>query len=291
MANPTVTKLQQQARIRGRQILQAEKGLLSKATTLQRSLNNYVLNKFLPTLDISNGRISNTTANLRKASNAKGLKAFIKKAVNTVMFQYYDEQFNTLGKSTVNYFTPFEPTKETQRKALERGEVITNGFIDDLFDNNDIAKKIQQSVSNGVTSNQRLVQVKEVLTEQIKGKEGKLGLIASYHNTNGRNQFQSYSRGLDQQFSTALDLNYAIYAGGTVNDTREFCLERNGQVFNRETILEWNTTPAEWQGRKDNNNILIDMGGYNCRHDFDWISYQLAKRINPEIEKSSFDKK
>ena len=49
---------------------------------------------------------------------------------------------------------------------------------------------------------------------------------------------------LTNSLAPHLDLNYAIYAGGTINDTRVFCSERNGQVFNRETILGWNEVPA-----------------------------------------------
>ena len=32
------------------------------------------------------------------------------------------------------------------------------------------------------------------------------------------------------------------------------------------------------------------MGGWNCRHDFDWVSWQLARRVDPNMERSKFDK-
>ena len=131
----------------------------------------------------------------------------------------------------------------------------------------------------------------QLLTEQIKGKNDKFGVIKSYHYQNGYDKMQNYSRQLDTEFSKALKLNYAIYAGGEIQTTRDFCESRNGNVYNRETILSWNNTPATWAGRKPQNDILIDMGGYNCRHDFDWISYALARRIDPNIEKSEFDTK
>ena len=86
-----------------------------------------------------------------------------------------------------------------------------------------------------------------------------------------------------------LNLNYAIYAGGKIKTTREFCLSRSGKVYNRETIEGWNS--QEWQGKIEGGDVLIDAGGYNCRHDYDWISYELAKRINKDIQKSTYDKK
>jgi hypothetical protein len=287
---PTVTELRKKARERAALLRKSEAGLLDKANALQRRLNAYILNYFLPTLEVNdNNTIKNTNANLKKANKAGGLKRFIKNVVNVAMYDYYDQQFKKLTTKTVDYFGPFKPTEAAQKRILNRGETITEGFLNDLFDNNQITTAIQQTIKNGINSNQNKTELKSVLTLQIKGKEGKFGLLENYHYRNGTDELQAYTRTLDEQFSKEAKLNYAIYAGGEIKTTREFCDQRNGKVFNRETILSWNHTPANWSGRKENNNILIDLGGYNCRHNLDWISYELAKRINPNIEKSKFD--
>ncbi len=287
---PTVTELRKKARERAALLRKSEAGLLAKASAMQRRLNAYVLNYFLPSLEINdNNTIKNTNANLKKANKAGGLKRFIKNVVNVSMFDYYDQQFKKLTNKTVDYFTPFNPTEAAQKRILNRGETLTEGFIDDLFDNNQITNAIQQTIKNGINSNQNKTDLTALLTDQIKGKEKKFGLVQSYHYQNGYDEFQAYTRTLDDQFSKASDLNYAIYAGGEIKTTRDFCDQRNGKVFNRETVLSWNTTPADWSGRKEDNNILVDLGGYNCRHNLDWISYELAKRINPNIEKSKYD--
>lgn len=287
---PTVTELRKKARERAALLRKSEKGLLDKANALQRRLNAYILNYFLPTLEVNdNNTIKNTNANLKKANKAGGLKRFIKNVVNVAMYDYYDQQFKKLTTKTVDYFGPFNPTEAAQKRILNRGETITEGFLNDLFDNNQITTAIQQTIKNGINSNQNKTELKSVLTLQIKGKEGKFGLLENYHYRNGTDELQAYTRTLDEQFSLEAKLNYAIYAGGEIKTTREFCDQRNGKVFNRETILNWNHTPSNWSGRKENNNILIDLGGYNCRHNLDWISYELAKRINPNIEKSKYD--
>lgn len=287
---PTVTELQKEARKRGALLRKSESGLMTRASSLQRRLNSYVTSKLLPSLDISNGQIRNTTANLKKINKATGLKKFMREVVNAAMYDYYAKQFSSLDGQTNRYFSPFEPTAAAQKRITDKGEVIVDGFLNSLFDNNDIVRSLQNTLKNGVTTTMQTSELSSLLTEQIKGKEKKFGLIEAYHYKNGRDEFQAYSRTLDDNFSKALKLNYAIYAGGEINTTRDFCDHRNGNVYNRETILSWNHTPATWQGRKENNNILIDMGGYNCRHDFDWISYALARRLNPDIEKSKFDK-
>lgn len=288
MAKPKLTDIRKNARNRSSSLRASESDLLTKAKALQGRLNAYVLNRLLPTLDISNGQVKNTTNNLRKVSTLKSLKIFIKNVVNASMYDYYTKQFNTINQGAKKYYGLFETPKAAEQRILKKGELIVDTFLDSLFDNNEIVKSIQSTLVNGVNTQQRTAQLRTLLTEQIKGKEKKFGLVEAYHYKNGRDEFQAYSRTLDNEYSTTLNLNYAIYAGGEMETTRHFCSERVGNVYNRETILSWNN--QEWQGKKANNNILVDLGGYNCRHDLDFISFALAKRIDPNIEKSKFDK-
>ena len=285
---PTLKELNALARKRSKALREAESGLLEKAGGLENKLLAFVRNTFLPSLDISNNRVSNSIGNLRKVNDSSSLKAFMRKVVNVAMYEYYQSEFNKVTGLTNSYYNTFEPKEAQQKKILERGAVIVDGYLDSVFDNNQIVRSIQGTVRNAVSTNQALSVAGQLLQEQIQGKEDKFGLVKSYHYQNGYDEFQAYSRTLDEDYSKVLELNYAIYAGGEMKTTRDFCTERNGNVYNRETILSWDD--EEWQGKKPNNNILIDLGGYNCRHDLDWISFNLAKRLDPSIEKSTFDK-
>ncbi len=288
---PNITDLRKIARGRSSRLRTAEKGLLSRAATMERKLNAYVLRILLPSMQIRNHKLVNSSVNLKKINKATGLKSFMHEIIDAAMFDYYDKQFSALNTASIEYYSGFAPTEATVNGIINRGKITSDGFIDDLFDNNQIVKQLQDTVRKNIITETSTVDVSQLLTEQIKGKNDKFGVVKSYHYQNGYDQMQNYSRQLDTQFSKALKLNYAIYAGGEIQTTREFCDSRNGNVYNRETILSWNHTPATWAGRKPQNDILIDMGGYNCRHDFDWISYALARRIDPNIEKSEFDTK
>lgn len=289
MKPPKLKDLENKARKRSETLRDSETGLLSTAEKLQRRLNAYILNFLLPGLEYNEqtNTIKNSNANLKKINEAKGLKRFLKNVVNLGFLEYYEKQFNKIDKNTLGYFNLYEPNEATNERILNRGGTVTGGFLDELFDNNQISRSLQNTIRNAILSEQNRTDVKKLLTEQIKGKADKLGILQSYHYENGLNEFQAYSRSLDEQFSKALKLNYAIYAGGEIQTTRVFCDERNGNVYNRETILSWDN--LEWQGKKPDNNILIDLGGYNCRHDLEWISYELAQILNPDIEKSKLD--
>jgi hypothetical protein len=280
--------LRAKSKARAEILRKAEADLIKRATALDARLSKYVLNTLLPTLEINtDGTIKNSLANLQKINTATGLNKFVKDVVNSDLQRYYTDQFSQIEKATGGYYDEFNP-KDTVKGAISaRGNATTGGFMQSLFSNNMIVMSIQQTIRKGINSNQKLVDIKGILDQQIQGKEDKMGLVTSFNYQNGYDDFQAYSRTLDNEFSKALSLNYAIYQGGEIKTTRTFCEDRAGKVFNRETILSWNT--ETWQGMKENNDILIDLGGYNCRHDLDWISYELAKRIDPEIQKSEFD--
>ena len=70
-------------------------------------------------------------------------------------------------------------------------------------------------------------------------------------------------------------------------------IKRHGKLFSREEIEKFGTpqdqyggytnkSEGEFQGKTDPYNPFIDMGGYNCRHQYRWISEDLAKNIEPE---------
>lgn len=291
MALPTVTYLRKIARKRSSILRASESGLLDKTASQERKLNSYVLNTLVPSLEIDSNTntIKNTNVNLKKINKAGGLKRFIKNVINVSLNEYYLNEFSKIGNQTNRYFNNFEPNKTTSDRINNRATTTVDGFIDDLFDNNTVTKAIQSTLRAAITSKQNVSNVKQLLTEQIKGTEEKLGSLSSYHYRNGYNEFQKYARGLDEDFSTALNLNYAIYAGGEIKTTRSFCDERNGNVYTREEILSWND--LDWQGKDPSANVIINLGGYNCRHDLDWISYPLARRLRKDIERSQFDKR
>lgn len=287
MAKPNNNDLKKISSYRRSLIDKGEKGLLELSESLERRLYTFVINKFIPNLDIKNGKVVNNTSNLKQVNKAEGLRKFVKEVVNTQMERYYLEQFEILTKQTGKYFQDFEPSEALERRVKERGQLLIDGFLESLFGNNIILNDVQTTIRNGVVSSIKIDSLADLLQTQIEGKEKKFGLIKHYHYGNGFDEMQKYSRSLDNDYSAQLSLNYAIYQGGEINTTREFCDKRNGKVFNRETIESWNN--LEWSGKILNGDVLIDCGGYNCRHDFDWISYELAKRLDPNIQKSTYD--
>lgn len=79
-----------------------------------------------------------------------------------------------------------------------------------------------------------------------------------------------------------LGLTHAIYQGGLIATSRDFCEDRNRKCFSDEEIMSWSS--LKWEGKPEiGYNPIIDCGGYNCRHRLDWISDELAKRLRPDL--------
>jgi hypothetical protein len=62
-------------------------------------------------------------------------------------------------------------------------------------------------------------------------------------------------------------VEYFEYYGGSVKDSRDFCLQRTGRSFDKKTIEGW--ASLNWQGKRigtDKQTIFAYRGGYNCIH-------------------------
>lgn len=58
------------------------------------------------------------------------------------------------------------------------------------------------------------------------------------------------------------------YEGGLIADSRDFCIERDGQEFWMEEGERWNE--LEWKGKIPGVDFFVQIGGFQCRH---WLVY------------------
>lgn len=286
---PTVTLLNKLGRNKDKSIDKARSLLTKETLFAQKRLTKFVVNQYLPNLDVSDGVIKNTNANIVKANNIGKLTSFVNNEINKTLEKLYLQSFKDIGSKSVDYFNEFNLAPKQRAAILKRNRQLVRIFVSGLFDNNQLVADVANTASKAVVSGLPYGDLKEAIEGQVNGVGGRKGAIERYHYNNGFDEIQAYSRNLDNNFSEKLSLNYAIYTGGEIKTTRSFCDSRNGKVFNREEIEDMGK--LQWQGKKPNNNIFTDMGGYNCRHYWNWISYELAKRLRPDVPKSKFDKR
>lgn len=79
--------------------------------------------------------------------------------------------------------------------------------------------------------------------------------------------FNTYNAS-NYHFAKKYEYNKFRYEGGLIADSRDFCVERDGQEFWIYQGKEWNN--LEWRGKIPGVDFFVQAGGYNCRH---WIVF------------------
>jgi hypothetical protein len=155
-----------------------------------------------------------------------------------------------------------------------------------------------------VTSGQSLTDFRKIIKEKIVGNKEVIGGFEKYYRTYAYDTYQQYDRAYGNQMATEFKLDYAIYQGGLINDSRDFCRDHENHVYTRDEVAnfgKWTyekaknistfNDPGSQSGIpsyiKSNKNYdpFTDCGSYNCRHQLSWITKQAAERLRPELKK------
>jgi len=102
-------------------------------------------------------------------------------------------------------------------------------------------------------------------------KRGKLFNMAVF---TADTMFAVIDRSFTYALGNALGIKKFRYTGGLINDSRPFCVARDGRVFDEGEIRSWGRL-GDWKGKipgTDEATIFIYLGGYRCRH---WLVPQL----------------
>ncbi len=275
--------------------------LNSSLERAQNKLFKYITDTFLPSLE--------TDANEALIPNDKML--FIPSMLDSYYDQFNEEELKPivstfasditkLLKYNQKYYDGVKPSdehgqiKESVLGALGiSGAVIAGGSLlfNILTDRAAIAA-IKTVVMAGIGTGLTITSLKIALKETIVSKSG--GLIKSLFNERLPDPYVKVDRFIGKKYQVALKLNYAIYQGGTIGTSREFCIERNNKVFSREEIAKFGTSADKWDGYTDKSkgefqgksaiyDPFQDLGGYNCRHFYSWVSDELAFTLRSEL--------
>jgi hypothetical protein len=140
-----------------------------------------------------------------------------------------------------------------------------------LFDKTAVNALLTQNLRDAITSNvvagARTIDMADALRSVILGDEQRLGFLTRYAKTWTLTGFATAERQYLVTVAEDRGVTRWRYSGGTVEDSREFCVERQGRVFTTEEVKAW--AVEEWQGKAygtDEETIFMYLGGYNCMH-------------------------
>jgi hypothetical protein len=102
----------------------------------------------------------------------------------------------------------------------------------------------------------------------IKGNDKLDGRLTSYSRGVLSDALFQYSRAYQQSVTADLKLEWYLYAGGLMDKSRPFCIERAGKYWHQKEIESW--AKLTWAGKNPlttESSIFVLVAGFQCRHE------------------------
>jgi hypothetical protein len=267
----------------------------TRVTVAQLALFKTVIDDYIAKLDIDEeGRIKNTVANKQRLQlldgvytrwvNVQGVQlvnAVVASVQKTLDFnEKYFATFTAAGK-LAPIMTEVKNIVADWLGITNRGGLVENGYLNTLLRDQTIKNTIKDSTFKSIISGKGFFEVKKDLADFIEGNKTKTGALQQYYRNYVYDTFSQVDRTQAKIIGDKLGVNkFAIYEGGLIKTSRQFCKERNGKVFTYAEIEQFNPPTA----KQPNYNPFTDLGGYACRHHLNWVPQAVAYTLRPDLK-------
>lgn len=301
-------------------IMRREASLNKSVVRLQNMLISKLTREIIPMLDVNDGKIRNT---LRNYQLLQSLDRVYKDFGTTQRLVFVTEIGDTArGLTTLNkqFFTVTMgaslPEKfgrilaATEKKMMTAigiggGKILGGGYLDSLSTNTELIASVKNLMSQSVTAQVRTKDFIAGMNDLITGSGEQPGAIETYLKRYAHDLYMTYDRAYATSLAEEVGMKYFYYIGGTIEDSRDFCVAHNGKVWTTEEAQKWKewtpakgTYPEGYKIKQKNRNEvptyisqfdgyqpLVHCGGFNCRHHVGYIMEELAFEIRPELKK------
>lgn len=263
-------------------------------TEKQRKVFQQVRELFIDKLERDeDGNVKMNSSNIALLNTIDEVFELTSSAVNTNIVSHLATSVKSLVKSNANYFSKVDgnakvlPILPKVDKAMSGWLGITNGtpqkngFIDQLVNDQTAKIAVKNMAMKIVIGQQGLESAKNEIKTLIEGNKDRLGLFERHYKTFANDLYSQIDRATANVIRSDLKFEFAIYVGGLIETSREFCEKHNGKVFHISEILKFDPKV----GIPPNYDPIHDLGGYNCRHHLRWISTAMAKAKGKDVDK------
>jgi len=214
---------------------------------------------------------------------AKSLKEMIKlkkdisdTIVNNSLYQAQVAEvvagFDQLAKLSNDYISvildDFKPKTELYKAILETNIATTKDALLGAGIRDNFGTAIQEVLKDNISGIGTRSELNKTLRKFIEGTDTEKAFLERYIKQTTNDSVMTFNAEYIQTIADDLDVEYYLYQGTIIADTRPFCEARSGRFFTKEEVQKWPNLKG-WQGRMAGTNsstIFIYRGGYNCRH-------------------------
>lgn len=278
----------------------------SNVERLQRRIFNRIID-LIGQLETEGGSIKMTEANLLRVEminselkNVLNGREYVKAVRDftnefEVQKNVNDKYFKQAFESDFTQFAiASQLVKNSQRTAFEllAGAPAEQNFI------TPIKSQLEQAVASGASFKDTINGIREL----VEGNEDVDGRLLRYSKQVSWDAFALSDRAYTNAISEDLEMEWFLYSGGLVEDSRCFCKERNGKYFHYKEIEAWGrmedlgecNNGDGWAGMIKGTNestIFLVAGGHRCNHSIMPVSIGIVPRsvIDRNIANGNFE--
>lgn len=194
--------------------------------------------------------------------------------------------FEMLSELSNEYITvslgDFSEKKALYKAILETNIATTKDALLGAGIRENFGTAIQEVLKDNIAGIGTRSELNKTLRRFIEGTPEESAFLNRYIKQTTNDAVMTFNSEYIQTIAEDLDVEYYLYAGTVINDSRAFCVSRSGRYFTTDQVKAWANLKG-WDGRMKGTNsstIFIYRGGYNCRHQLWPVSkeqYEAAK--------------
>jgi hypothetical protein len=202
--------------------------------------------------DIANTIVTNAPYQLQVAEVIKGFE----------MLAELSNEYITVAISD------FKPKKALYEAILETNIATTKDALLGAGIRENFGTAIQEVLKDNIAGIGSRSELNKTLRKFIEGTDTEKAFLNRYIKQTTNDSVMTFNAEYIQTIAEDLDVEYYLYQGTLIQDSRPFCVARAGRYFTTDQVKAWPNLKG-WQGRMAGTNsttIFSYRGGYNCRH-------------------------
>jgi hypothetical protein len=259
-------------------------------------------------ISLSGNNITQSVSNLKKINT---LYARIEKVVISPEYKArvieYGKSFSTVEKILDNYFSELVSEYSAPEVLAEIKKLAVQEVVDSLMESGikaNVSDKIGAILKDNIESGAKYTDMVKELKTFIVGNAEDLGAMESYAGTITTDAINEYAATYNKIITDDLDMDWFVYSGALVGQSRELCEKLVAKKFIHKSelpqIVKGNIDghqipvskktglPYGMKAGTTANNFQIKRGGYRCNHlmlatSEERVPIEIRKKFEPSL--------
>ena len=226
-------------------------------------------------LDVRNGKVESTDANINRVSQIMALlKGNLADDTWIEAVGEYVDSFDIMEGDIVGYTETLGSVDKNLIAALKKyyKTSVAEFLLSPEVFAKDVFKPIEQNIITSISTNAPLKELNESTRTILKGTGEKEGAIVEAGKPMAETSATLYERSATSKIADELGIELYFYQGRNIDTTRPFCKARAGHAWHIKEIEAW--AEEDWAGKVDGTDkqtIFVYLGGWfanrkSCRH-------------------------